>query len=458
MWWGSSTVIGLALTFGVAGVGATPASTSAAPTTEPTRAAGRAIARCSAGLVALTFDDGPSSTVTPGLLRLLSDRGVPATFFMVGERVATAPSVARLVSRRGFQVANHSYHHALMTSQSSAAIRQTLRSTAARLRSAGVEPSGLMRPPYGGIDSRVRSAIGSVGLVPVLWDVDSRDWEGGSSKVIARSVLAQLRPHARNIVLQHDGVTNSPASVAAVPDIVRLARRRGYCFTSLGPRGQPVVPVPRARLRVASVREGRTAQVVVKLDRPTSRPTRVRLTTSAVSATAERDYRGVARWVRFAIGQTRAVVPVVVREDRIDEPVERFRVRLGRPSGLRLIGRAAQVRIVDNDPAPSLALLGTTVSEPVEGTAAAMVRVTLDHVSGRRVRVTLRTVAGSATADDFVPLDEAITLEPGTRSVDVPVWIRADALDEPDEVFTLTASELQHARASVSSAQITIIG
>ncbi len=462
-------LMGIALAAGLGaglnGAGATAgAPPSGAPLSDATMPAvaralaSRTVSACSAGLVALTFDDGPSAAVTPGLVRLLEDRRVPATFFMVGERVAAAPATARLVSRHGFQVANHSYHHALMTSQSTAAVRGTLRSTATALRSAGAVPSGLMRPPYGGIDDRVRAAVRSVGLVPVLWDVDSRDWEGGSSAAITRSVLGQLRPHARNIVLQHDGVTNSPASVAAVPSIVRTARARGYCFTSLGPGGRPVVPVPRASLRRTTVREGQTARVVVRLDRPTSRPTRVRLTTSAASATAGRDYRGVARWVRFETGQTRAVIRVAVREDRLDEPVERFRVRLGHPSGLTLGHGLSTVRIADNDPAPSLTLLGTTVSEPLEGTTEATIRVTLDHVSGRRVGVRLRSVAGTATEEDFIPLDRMISFDPGTRTVDVPVWILADALDEPEEFFRVTASGLAHARASVRTALITIRG
>jgi len=45
-------------------------------------------------------------------------------------------------------------------------------------------------------------------------------------------------------VLQHDGVTNSPASVAAVPRVVKVARHRGYCFAALGPHGHPRLPGP----------------------------------------------------------------------------------------------------------------------------------------------------------------------------------------------------------------------
>ena len=174
------------------------------------------LAPCRNGKVSLTFDDGPSSVVTPRLVRILKEVHAPATFFMVGERVAAAPRAARLVARSGFVIANHSYRHADMTRQSSAQVRQTLRATDSRLRAAGTRPIRLMRPPYGAINDRVRRAVRDVGMLPVLWDVDSRDWQGGSSGTIAARILAGLRPDRRTIVLQHDGIGNSAASVAAV--------------------------------------------------------------------------------------------------------------------------------------------------------------------------------------------------------------------------------------------------
>src|ERR1051325_6868049 len=72
--------------------------------TTPANAAGSA---CRSGYVALTFDDGPSVSQTPRLLRILTDRHVPATFFMVGSRVAAAPQLARRVAKAGFAIGNH---------------------------------------------------------------------------------------------------------------------------------------------------------------------------------------------------------------------------------------------------------------------------------------------------------------------------------------------------------------
>lgn len=205
----------------------------------PTAAAAGSAAACPSGYVALTFDDGPSATNTPRLVRILKRVHAPATFFMVGQQVAAAPAAARLVGKSGFLVGNHSYRHQNMTTQTRAQIRTTLRATERRLRATGLHPTDLMRPPFGAIDRHVRRAVRSVGLVPVLWDVDSQDWSGGSRRAIARRVLAGLRPNQSNIVLQHDGAPGSAASIAAVPRVVRVARNRGYCFVALDAHGRP---------------------------------------------------------------------------------------------------------------------------------------------------------------------------------------------------------------------------
>src|SRR5512144_2049224 len=70
-----------------------------------------AVTPCSSGLVALTFDDGPSAALTPGFLSVLQRQRVPATFFVVGEQVRANPEVADRVSDLGFKIGNHTFAH-----------------------------------------------------------------------------------------------------------------------------------------------------------------------------------------------------------------------------------------------------------------------------------------------------------------------------------------------------------
>ncbi|WP_323793321.1 polysaccharide deacetylase family protein [Nocardioides sp.] len=415
---------------------------------------------CSSGYVSLTFDDGPSASVTPDLVRILERHRVPATFFMVGERVAAAPRTARLVARSGHLIANHSYAHADMTTQSQDQAVRTLRDTAAALRAAGTRPTNLMRPPYGAMDDDVRRAAQRVGLVPVLWDVDPRDYAGGSGSEIAARILAGLRPGRSNVVLQHDGVANSPASVAAVPLVIKQARKRGYCFTALDERGLPGMPTPTVSLALLRDRvpEGQRVRWRLTLDKPTARRTSV-----AVRLRSRRTGQVLATVpAGFAAGRTSASGSFVVPSDGIDETTEKWDLAMVDPVGLRRApsggaGLSPTVAILDRDPAPRLNGVDRSVDEPAEEATTITVRLRLDQVSARRIRAVVRSRHGTTDKRDLLPVRTPVVLAPGQRSVRVEVTLRPHT-DDPDEVggaveaeehFTLVLASRQHVRRGV---------
>ena len=59
----------------------------------------------------LTFDDGPSASVTPLILEVLKQNNIKATFFMLGSKVDANPEIAKRVYEEGHYVANHGYSH-----------------------------------------------------------------------------------------------------------------------------------------------------------------------------------------------------------------------------------------------------------------------------------------------------------------------------------------------------------
>ncbi len=428
----------------------------------PAPAAGPPAARgtCSSGQVSLTFDDGPSTTSTPRLLGVLAKAGVPATFFMVGTRVDAAPRVAQQVAAAGHLVANHSWAHQRMTSQTSEQVRATLRATDRRLRQAGLVPTGLVRPPYGAVDDRVRAAIRSTGGVTTMWDVDSRDWTGLSAQAIASRVLAGLRPGRSNVVLQHDGVGNSPASVDAVPRIVAEARRRGYCFVALDEQGRPGFPTPRASLTLRTPRrgaaEGRPAAAVVTLDRPTARATTLRLRLHAGSAEPGVDVQRPPALVTVPAGVQQVRVPLAILRDRLDEPTERIEVRLDRPAGLVLGPHRVTMAIRDRDPAPRLTAIDAEVTASETDPVVVEVRLRLAVPSARRVRVQVATVLLSAGPDDLEEVSRTVRLAPGQRTVVVPVTVLPGPPEEEVETFLLRLSGARNVRLARPDALVTI--
>lgn len=193
---------------------------------------------CPSGYVALTFDDGPSP-LTPRFLTYLTAHQVPATFFIVGSRMAYQVPIVQREQRADFAIGNHTWSHADLRRLPDAGIRREVRSTEALFQRSGIRPSDLVRPPYGAIDPRVEGVLSSMGLRPFQWTIDSEDWLSGGPQTIAQRVIAAIRPHRMNVVLMHDGLSGavdgrvaSLQTVGALSLVVSWARQHGYCFTA----------------------------------------------------------------------------------------------------------------------------------------------------------------------------------------------------------------------------------
>jgi len=174
-------------------------------------------------LVALTFDDGPSS-YTPQVLKVLRRKKAKATFFMLGDLVSLNPSGARRVLAAGHEIANHSGSHSLLPGY--ADIRRAGRTIR---RATGFKPC-LFRPPYGALNSSVVRNVRDLGMKSVLWDVDTSDWSTPGTGTI-RSRISGARPGS--IVLMHDGGGPRSQTVAALPGAIRNLRARGFRFVTV---------------------------------------------------------------------------------------------------------------------------------------------------------------------------------------------------------------------------------
>jgi hypothetical protein len=287
--------------------------------------------------------------------------------------------------------------------------------------------------------------------------VDSRNWAGGTSTQIADRILAGLRPHAPNVVLQHDGVGHSPTSIAAVPRVIRGARSRGYCFTALDERGRPGFPTPTASLSVTDrVREGSDAVATIRLSGPPGRATSVVLRTRSRSARVGRDVDEIDRRVTVPAGRLTTRVRIPVRRDRLDEFTERFEVRLESPRGVRLGTPAGTVRIDDVDPPPTIRGEDLTVTEPTTEAGAATVVLRLSRRSGKPIPLTARTGHGTADGADYVALRLRTVLQPGQTVLQLVVPLLPDDLDEPDETFTVEVVRARQVRVG-RPATVTIV-
>ncbi|WP_433532297.1 polysaccharide deacetylase family protein [Micromonospora sp. CA-263727] len=183
-------------------------------------------------IVALTFDDGPGPDWTPMVLDTLHQRGVPATFFMVGERARRHGELLR-GRLAGHEVGSHSWaHHDLARLPVEEAYEDLARTHRELVAVTGQEPR-LLRPPYGHLAGSTLAAAVRMGYQLVLWSQQMREADFPDDPAgQARRIVADVHPGA--IILAHDvGRRERLVSLHALPEIIDQLRARGYEFATV---------------------------------------------------------------------------------------------------------------------------------------------------------------------------------------------------------------------------------
>ncbi|MCO5316295.1 MAG: polysaccharide deacetylase family protein [Solirubrobacterales bacterium] len=176
--------------------------------------------------VALTFDDGPGVS-TPEILRILREKRVDATFFLLSSMISQDPEAVKQIPRQGSEVANHSIAHAALPPLSD--IEQANQAIS---EASGVTPCAF-RPPYGAVDASLVARARQAGLDTVLWDVDTEDWQ---SYTTIDSILANVKTNATNgsIILMHDGGDQPrPKTIELLPKLIDQLRNDGFALVTV---------------------------------------------------------------------------------------------------------------------------------------------------------------------------------------------------------------------------------
>jgi peptidoglycan-N-acetylglucosamine deacetylase len=193
--------------------------------------------------IALTFDDGPSATLTPKLLDLLAARHLKATFFVVGQNAADHPEILKRAVREGHEIGNHSWSHPNLGKMSDDAVRRELQKTDDAIAAAIGKRPTLMRPPYGSITARQKKWIhDEFGYRIIIWDVDPLDWKRPGPSVVTARILKETK--AGSIVLSHD---IHPPTIEAMPATFDQLMKKGFksvTVTELLAMATPIPPKP----------------------------------------------------------------------------------------------------------------------------------------------------------------------------------------------------------------------
>ena len=176
-------------------------------------------------LVALTFDDGPRSSTTGPLLDGLELREVPATFFLVGNRIPGNEDLVRRMAAGGHQIGIHTYDHVELKGLSRRDFDLQVGKTRALITGLVGDGNYWLRPPYGLLDKNAESWCG--GPV-ILWSVDPEDWKDSDIDRIVAAVTEHVSDG--DIILLHDLF---PSSAQAALRIVDALLAKGYCFVTV---------------------------------------------------------------------------------------------------------------------------------------------------------------------------------------------------------------------------------
>lgn len=177
-------------------------------------------------VVALTFDDGPTARGVDAVLPVLRERGVKATFFLIGRETAERPDLAARLKAEGHELGNHGFSHVRMVGRPQSFYEQEIARTDALLRAAGETRPTMFRPPYGSRLWGLHVAARRSGHRVVTWDVEPDSFDLPTPEAYAAHVLDRVRPGS--IVLIHPMYGSNETARAALPLVLDGLAARGY--------------------------------------------------------------------------------------------------------------------------------------------------------------------------------------------------------------------------------------
>jgi peptidoglycan/xylan/chitin deacetylase (PgdA/CDA1 family) len=198
-------------------------SPSGSPGSAPTGTIKDVISRTGSKSVALTFDDGPGA-YTDNILDLLAKYHVKATFCIIGEQVHTYAAQIRRMVAEGHTLCNHTWDHdEKLRNHDDAYIRNELVRTNDAIQA--VAPGAKIeyfRNPGGAFGPNTVRIAESLGMKPMMWNVDPSDWKTPGTGAIISNVKSHT--HAGSIILSHDGGGDRTQTVAAYSTLLPWLR------------------------------------------------------------------------------------------------------------------------------------------------------------------------------------------------------------------------------------------
>ena len=191
--------------------------------------------------VFLTFDDGPSETVTPVVLDTLKKENIKATFFLLGSRVELNPELVKREYNEGHYLASHGYSHVYSQIYASpqSVIDEYNRSVTSIRNAIGEQeynphlfryPGGYWGGKYAEVKKQAKQLLDENDILHIDWNALTSDAAGAKTTEQFIAELEKTVPkHNSVVVLMHDA-GNKQATAKALPTIIKYFRDKGFEF------------------------------------------------------------------------------------------------------------------------------------------------------------------------------------------------------------------------------------
>lgn len=194
--------------------------------------------------VFLTFDDGPSYSVTPKILDTLKEENIKATFFVLGTMVKSNPEVLKREAEEGHYIANHGYSHIYKNIyKNETAPLEEYKKTNKLIQEALENPnyqSNVFRFPggsvggyYDKIKKKAKKVFTENNIAYLDWNALTYDADGANTK---EEIMKNLKNTCGNqksvVILMHDA-PNKDLTAKTLPDVIQYLKEKGYTFYNL---------------------------------------------------------------------------------------------------------------------------------------------------------------------------------------------------------------------------------
>lgn len=175
--------------------------------------------------IALTFDDGPHPVYTPLLLEGLRERGVKASFFLIGKNIEGNEEIVKQMAEQGNIVGNHTYNHVKVKDLPPEQACEEMKKTSDLVEKITGETTCYIRPPFGEWDEKLDCGMD---MISVMWTIDPLDWTTKNVSQVVNKVVTEAEEN--DIILLHDCYASS---VEAAFQIIDQLQAEGFEFVTV---------------------------------------------------------------------------------------------------------------------------------------------------------------------------------------------------------------------------------